>query len=163
MITDYLTVPRRSTQVLLIIYCSLITSSAFYGLGLIRDDVPDPWHRSLVIILTGAGQTVVGVAVWISKSALAFFLLRLFGSCGRKTRWAIIIPPTLLGIFVTSGLFAFWFECRPVSYLWDRLNPNGVCGDAAVYLTLIASVLSFFCDFFYAYLPWRILKNIQSE
>lgn len=148
---------------MLIAYCILITISAFYGFGLTRDEVPDPWDRSLVIIITGAGQTVIGVAVWVSKSSLAFTLLRLFGQCGRKTRYAIIIPPCLLGLFVASGLLAFWTECRPVSYLWDRLNPNGVCGDNAVYLTLIASALSFSCDFLYAALPWWVLKNIQSK
>lgn len=148
---------------MLVCYCIVITISAFYGFGLTRDDVPDPWHRSLVIILTGAGQTIIGLAVWVSKSSLAFTLLRLFSSCGRRVRWAIIMPPCLLGIFVTSGLFAFWFECRPVSYLWDRLNPNGVCGDTAVYLTLIASGFSFMCDFFYAALPWWVLKHIQSR
>lgn len=148
---------------MLVTYCTLITISASYGFGLIRDQVPDPWHRSLVIILTGAGQTVIGVAVWVSKSSLAFTLLRLFGQTGRKTRYAIIIPPCLLGLFVASGLLAFWTECRPVSYLWDRLNPDGVCGDVAVYLTLIASVLSFLCDFLYAAMPWWVLKNIQSK
>ncbi|POS69142.1 hypothetical protein DHEL01_v212464 [Diaporthe helianthi] len=148
--------------VLLVVYCGLITASCFYGFGLIRDDVPNPWHRSLVIILTNAGQTVVGVAVWVSKTALAFFLLRIFGACGQKTRWAIIIPPILLGLFVTAGLLAFWLECRPISYLWDRLNPNGVCGDTAVYLNLIAAILSFLCDFIFAALPWFALRNIQS-
>lgn len=150
-------------QVLLVTYCVLITISAFYGFGLIRDDVPDPWDRSLVIILTNAGQTVVGVAVWISKTALAFFLLRIFGACGRKTRWTIILPPVLLGLFVTSGLLAFWLECRPISYLWDRLNPDGVCGDTAVYLNLIAAILSFLCDFIFAALPWFTLRKIQSK
>lgn len=117
----------------------------------------------MVIILTNAGQTVVGVAVFISKTALAFFLLRIFGACGRKTRWTIILPPILLGLFVTSGLLAFWLECRPISYLWDRLNPNGVCGDIAVYLNLIAAILSFLCDFIFAALPWFTLRNIQSK
>ncbi|KAG6354618.1 hypothetical protein INS49_004636 [Diaporthe citri] len=147
--------------VLLVAYCVLITVSAFYGFGLIRDDVPDPWDRSMVIILTNAGQTVVGVAVWISKTALAFFLLRIFGACGRKTRWTIILPPVLLGLFVTAGLLAFWLECRPISYLWDRLNPDGVCGDTAVYLNLIAAILSFLCDFIFAALPWFTLRKIQ--
>lgn len=152
-----------SSQVMLVGYCILITVSAFYGFGLTRDEVPDPWDRSLVIILTGAGQTVVGLAVWVSKSSLASTQLRLFGQCGNKIRNTIIIPPCLLGIFVVAGLLAFWTECRPVSYLWDRLNPNGVCGDTAVYLTLIASALSFSCDFLYAALPWWVLKNIQSK
>lgn len=117
----------------------------------------------MVIILTNAGQTVVGVAVWFSKTALAFFLLRIFGACGRKTRWTIILPPALLGLFVTSGLLAFWLECRPISYLWDRLNPDGVCGDVAVYLNLIAAILSFLCDFIFAALPWFTLRKIQSK
>lgn len=117
----------------------------------------------MVIILTNAGQTVVGVAVWISKTALAFFLLRIFGACGRKTRWTIILPPVLLGLFVTAGLLAFWLECRPISYLWDRLNPDGICGDNAVYLNLIAAILSFLCDFIFAALPWFTLRNIQSK
>lgn len=117
----------------------------------------------MVIILTNAGQTVVGVAVWISKTALAFFLLRIFGACGRKTRWTIILPPVLLGLFVTAGLLAFWLECRPISYLWDRLNLDGVCGDTAVYLNLIAAILSFLCDFIFAALPWFTLRNIQSK
>lgn len=117
----------------------------------------------MVIILTNAGQTVVGVAVWISKTALAFFLLRIFGACGRKTRRTIVLPPIFLGLFVTSGLFAFWLECRPISYLWDRLHPGGVCGDSAVYLNLIASIISFLCDFIYAALPWWALRNIQSK
>lgn len=117
----------------------------------------------MVIILTNAGQTVIGVAVWISKTALAFFLLRIFGACGGKTRWTIILPPAFLGLFVTAGLLAFWLECHPISYLWDRLNPDGVCGDSAVYLNLIAAVLSFFCDFIFAALPWWTLKNIQSK
>lgn len=150
-------------QALLVVYCGLITASCFYGFGLIRDDVPDPWHRSLVIILTNAGQTVVGVADWVSKTALAFFLLRIFGACGRKTRWTIIVPPVLLGLFVTAGLLAFWLECKPISYLWDRLNPDGVCGDTAVYLNLIAAILSFLCDFIFAALPWFTLRNIQSK
>lgn len=148
---------------MLVGYCILITISAFYGFGLTRDEVPDPWDRSLVIILTGAGQTVIGLAVWVSKSSLASTQLRLFGQCGKKIRYTIIIPPCLLGMFVVAGLLVFWTECRPISYLWDRLNPNGVCGDVAVYLTLIASALSFLCDFLYAALPWWVLKDIQSK
>lgn len=150
------------SQVLLVIYCILITISAFYGFGHIRDDVPNPWDRSLVIILTNAGQTVIGVAVAVSKTSLAFFLLRIFGACGPKTRWAIKLPPVLLGMFVFGGLLSFWLECRPISYLWDRLIPDGVCGDVGVYLNLGAGVMSFVCDFIFAGLPWFALRNVQS-
>lgn len=153
----------RPRQVLLVVYCILITISSFYGFGHIRDDVPIAQNRSLVIILTNAGQTVIGIAVWMSKTSLAFFLLRIFGSCGSKTLWAIKIPPVILGLIVFAGLMSFWLECRPISYLWDRLIDGGTCGGGAVYLNLIAAFLSFGCDFIYAALPWFALRNVQSK
>jgi hypothetical protein len=146
---------------MLLIYCSLITVAAQYGFGQEIKNISNPDDIKQAIIWEAAGQTVVVFAVWVSKSSLAFFLLRLVSTRGQKI--AIMVPNVALGLIVTAALIAFWFSCHPVSFLWDRTTTGGYCVTTGTTISYIAGVVSVFVDFWYAGFPWYMLRGVHSK
>lgn len=141
---------------MLVIYSICISVASTRGFGKPMADIPTKSDITTAILWEAAGQTFVVFAVWVSKSSLAFFLLRLAGS--RKQKIAIMIPNVALCLSVTAALLLFWLGCKPIAYLWDRSIPGGTClATETTSVSLLAGCLSIFTDFFYASFPWYLL------
>lgn len=145
---------------MLLFYCVAITIAAHYGFGQVLQDIPTASDIRKAILWEAVGQTVVVVAVWVSKTSLACFLLRLISN-NPKHRIAIIIPSAALGISVSLAIIFFWLDCRPIAFLWDRSIPGGYCLATGNYVSIVAGSISVFTDLWYAGFPWYLLWGMQ--
>lgn len=144
---------------MLVIYCALITAASHYGFGQDLEVIRTKSDITTAILLESSGQTVVVLAVWVSKTSLALFLMRLTISVYQKV--AISIPSIALGIAILASLISFWLGCRPLAFLWDRSIPGGYCLELTNDLSYLAGSLSILTDFWYAVFPWYMLRGIQ--
>jgi hypothetical protein len=101
----------------------------------------------------------------IAKISIAVALLRLtVQKSHRIILWAII------GIVIVIGL-VFWlillFDCIPVSYFWDRVDPTatGTCltTDILLAIAYLYSSLTIVCDFSLGILPVILVWNLQMN
>lgn len=144
---------------MLIIYCVTITIAAHYGFGQDLGAISNPIDITKAILWEAAGQTIVVLAVWVSKTSLALFLLHLISSPKQKA--AIIIPCALLGVAVVAALLSWWLDCRPISFFWDRAIPGGTCLEAGDYVSIVAGSTSVFTELWYATFPWYMFWTVQ--
>lgn len=98
----------------------------------------------------------------ISKLSFALFLLRITRT--RAHSW--IIYGASLGAVVGAIIFFFVnvFQCRPVSFFWDRSQP-GECLDMDIVIAIIYfySAISVITDFTFAILPGFVIWNLQLK
>lgn len=105
----------------------------------------------------------------VAKVAIAWALLRLaVHRFHRIILWVVIV------IVVCIGL-VFWvillFDCQPVSYFWQRLNPfeKGTCmsTDILLIVAYVYSGLTICCDFTLGLLPvcfiWKLQMNRRTK
>ncbi|CAN8100113.1 unnamed protein product [Discula destructiva] len=144
---------------MLIIYCVMITVAAQYGFGQELGAISNPADITKAILWEAIGQTVVVLAVWVSKTSLALFLLRLISS--PRQRIAIMFPCILLGVAIVAALLSYWLDCRPIAFFWDRSIPGGECLEAGDYVSIVAGAISVFTDLWYAAFPWYMLWAVQ--
>ena len=60
-----------------------------------------------------------------AKIALLIFYARIFTI--RKFRIAAYVVGLLVLAYGLAALFGFFFQCRPLEYIWDRTIPGGKC------------------------------------
>lgn len=144
---------------MLVIYCVLITVAAHYGFGQDLEAIDSHSDITRAILWEAAGQTIVVLAVWVSKTSLALFLMRLTSS--RNQKLAIMVPSVVLGLIIVASLISYWFDCRPLAFLWDRSIPGGYCLAVTNYISLTAGCISIFIDVWYAAFPWYMLWDVQ--
>lgn len=61
----------------------------------------------------------------MSKASVALFLLRIvLRPWHIALLWSVIITTTIFSTITTTLLF---FQCKPVSFLWDQSAPGGYC------------------------------------
>lgn len=148
-----------SPQAMLVIYCVLITVAAHYGFGQDLEAIGSQKTITKAILWEAAGQTVVVLAVWVSKTSLAIFLIRLTSS--PRQQLAIMGPSVALGLVIIASLVSYWFDCRPLAFLWDRSIPGGYCLAVTNYISLAAGCFSVLLDLWYAAFPWYMLWGVQ--
>lgn len=140
-------------------YCVLITVAAHYGFGQDLESIDSQPDITKAILWEAVGQTIVVLAVWVSKTSLALFLMRLTSS--RNQKLAIMVPSAVLGLVILASLISYWFDCRPLAFLWDRSIPGGYCLPVTNYISLAAGCISVFIDVWYAAFPWYMLWDVQ--
>ncbi|KND93230.1 hypothetical protein TOPH_02471 [Tolypocladium ophioglossoides CBS 100239] len=95
-----------------------------------------------------------------SKLSFALFLLRI--TTTRIHAW--IIHSASLGVVVAGIVFFFvtLFQCRPISYFWDRGQP-GECLEMDVIMAIayLYSAFSVITDFTFAILPGFVIWNLK--
>lgn len=58
------------------------------------------------------------------------------------------------------AVLCIWVTCQPVSFAWDRTDPNGSCGHATIML-LIVGGLDVLGDIVIFVIPITVIKHIQ--
>ena len=60
------------------------------------------------------------------KTSLILLYHRIF-SVVRWYRWVLAFAESIVACYFVVCLFTAIFECKPVSYYWDKSNPHGRC------------------------------------
>lgn len=60
------------------------------------------------------------------KTSLVLLYHRIFGVV-RWYRWVLAFAESIVACYFIVCLFTAIFECKPVSYYWDKSNPHGKC------------------------------------
>ncbi|KAJ5887854.1 hypothetical protein N7495_007895 [Penicillium taxi] len=148
------------TWFLMVIFVSLCTASATYGMGVHAWYLTESQKAHGMLLLL-CGQSVISMAMGLSKSAVSLFLLRIvIQRWQRIFLWFWIITIMFLSIFLSITVFA---QCTPTRSIWDpRVQSNG----CVLNLTNIATVLcvwSALMDFVLAIFPWVALWKINMK
>ena len=97
-----------------------------------------------------------------SKLSFAWFLLRI--TTTRVHSW--IIYGASIGAIIGAMIFFFvtLFQCRPISFFWDRSQP-GECLNMDVICDIVYfySAISVITDFTFAILPAFVIWNLKLK
>ncbi|KAI0150786.1 hypothetical protein GGR57DRAFT_471589 [Xylariaceae sp. FL1272] len=144
----------------LLLMTSFYTKSATLGLGQSNASIGNEDDIVEAILWEAIGQTFTVLGTAIAKWSLGLFLLRLV-----VVRWqrnvVIIAMGSVLAASI-SVLFAFWLQCRPFRYLWDRRIP-GYCPISAIPASTVLNVTTVIVDFVFAFLPWVFIWKLQMN
>lgn len=137
-----------------------ITIAATYGFGQPFAAIPNRSDATRGILWEVGGQTILAIGVWLSKTSLASFLLRLGANTPRRA--VLVAPCVVLGLATLLAVALLWTMCRPVAFFWDRTLPQGgSCSSTGEYASIVAGAVSVLCDFWYAAYPWFMLWNVR--
>ena len=76
-----------------------------------------------------AWMVLYGLAVAVSKLAILFLYTRVFTTRNPTfTSISFLIGFIVVGVCI-ANTFGTIFQCRPVSYVWDKSVPGGTCVD----------------------------------
>ncbi|PLB42583.1 uncharacterized protein BDW47DRAFT_121684 [Aspergillus candidus] len=145
---------------LMVAFAALCTAAAMTGMGTHYDKLsPDEFSRGMLFLL--AGQSVVSLAMGLSKCAVAAFLMRILVKTWHKAfLWFWNISIMILSIFLSITVFV---QCTPVESIWDPRVPKKGC---SLNLTVIATVMcawSAVLDFVLALFPWVALWDLNMK
>ncbi|TVY88101.1 hypothetical protein LAWI1_G005889 [Lachnellula willkommii] len=151
-----------ASWVLMLAFACLISAAVHYGMGTHVDqlDINQVTHGVLMILI---GQSAVALAMGLSKTAVAIFLMRIVTKTWHKiVLWFWIVTIMFLSLLVAIAVFA---QCTPTKSIWDpRVKAAGqVCH---MNLALAAEVLcswSAAMDFFLAVYPWFVLWSVNIK
>ncbi|KAL4907811.1 hypothetical protein BDW74DRAFT_189220 [Aspergillus multicolor] len=148
------------TWVLMVAFCALCTASATYGMG-VHADLLSQHQNSHGMLLLLVGQTVISIAMGLSKCAVTAFLMRIVVNKWHKAfLWFWNITIMALSLLLAISVFA---QCTPVQSIWDSRVPQQSC---PLDLTQIATVMcawSAVLDFVLALFPWYALWNLNIK
>lgn len=133
-------------------FAGLCTGAAHYGMGVHADhlEVDESTHGMLLLL---AGQSVIAIAMGLSKCAVAAFLMRIV-----VKKWFVQQKNLYLAVLLTSArhIVFLWFwnisimvlsillaitvfaQCTPVQSIWDPRIPSESC---PLSLTVMAKVM----------------------
>lgn len=79
--------------------------------------------------------------------------------------WLIYAVATLAAVSGIVATFIIVFQCKPVSYFWDKSIEGGKCISQEVTLGAFYaySVIAAVCDITIGVLPIFLLKNLQTN
>ncbi|TVY16995.1 hypothetical protein LARI1_G003330 [Lachnellula arida] len=151
-----------ASWVLMLAFACLISAAVHYGMGthVSQLDIDQVTHGVLMILI---GQSAVALAMGLSKTAVAIFLMRIVTKTWHKiVLWFWIVTIMFLSLLVAIAVFA---QCTPTKSIWDpRVKAAGqVCH---MNLALAAEVLcswSAAMDFFLAVYPWFVLWSVNIK
>ncbi|KAJ5782941.1 hypothetical protein N7457_004715 [Penicillium paradoxum] len=148
------------TWLLMAAFAGLCTGAAYYGMGVHADRLTvDESVHGMLLLLTG--QSIISIAMGLSKCAVAAFLMRIV-----IKKWHIYflwfwnISIMVLSILLAITVFA---QCTPVYSIWDPRVPPESC---PLNLALTATVMcawSAVLDFVLAFFPWIALWNLNIK
>ncbi|KAG6004491.1 hypothetical protein E4U54_000531 [Claviceps lovelessii] len=97
------------------------------------------------------------------KLSFAWFLLRI---TTHRLHRLVIYAASLCTVLAGLAFFLVTlFQCRPVSYYWDKTDQHGACVpmDIIMALAYVYSVFSVLTDFTFAILPAFVIWGLQLE
>ncbi|KAI2464229.1 hypothetical protein F4781DRAFT_425700 [Annulohypoxylon bovei var. microspora] len=154
---DYLLVLTWVFQALFVVL--MIVSSA-YGFGQHTTDISSDDIR-IATKIELMGQFAVSLAMGLSKTSVAMFLMRIIVAVRHKViLWFWIITIMAWSLLLAISCFA---QCTPVEALWDTRIKIESC---SLNLTTIAFIMcswSAAMDFFLAAFPWIVLWNLNMQ
>ncbi|KAH7108955.1 hypothetical protein EDB81DRAFT_736848, partial [Dactylonectria macrodidyma] len=136
------------------------TIAGHYGFGQDTSAVAtkDPELVINALLLESIGQTFAVLGMALAKWSLGLFLLRIVQELWHKIAiWGMMC--ILMGISIAT-VFVFWFQCKPIRYLWDQRG-DGECHVDVLPACLLLGVICVLTDLFFALFPWIILWNLQ--
>ncbi|KAF7530864.1 hypothetical protein G7054_g9454 [Neopestalotiopsis clavispora] len=149
-----------ASWIFMVAFAVLFTISSMYGFGqhvdaLEREDI------KMATLIELCGQFMVSLAMGLSKTGVALFLMRIITNKWQiAVLWGWIVIMMALSILLAVSCFA---QCYPVQSLWDADVTIEAC---PINLTKIAFVMCSFSaamDFFLALCPYYALKDLNMK
>ncbi|KAK3377230.1 hypothetical protein B0T24DRAFT_237074 [Lasiosphaeria ovina] len=131
------------------------------GLGKYPCDIDIANLPSIGLIGPQFGGTVNLMAITLSKTAFAITLLRLTEGGLNKFIWFLLVSMNLI---TAANMFIIWFKCAPIAKSWNPFM-EGTCisSDASNGFGVFWGVYSGVCDIVLAFVPWRLVWNLQMH
>ncbi|KAE9369367.1 hypothetical protein N431DRAFT_380251 [Stipitochalara longipes BDJ] len=107
-----------------------------------------------------AGVLAIFAAIY-SKTSFAITLLRISEGRTRILLWFIIIS---VNIALGGSALIPWIQCRPVEKNWNLMAP-GKCWNLKIfsYYGMASSAFSGAMDILLAFIPWKMVWNLQMK
>ncbi|KAI1138447.1 hypothetical protein F5Y05DRAFT_418770 [Hypoxylon sp. FL0543] len=154
---DYLLMVTWIFQALFVAF--MIASSA-YGFGQHRTDISSEDVRMATKIEL-VGQFAVSLAMGLSKTSVAMFLMRIVVAVWHKVvLWFWIVTMMAWSLLLAISVFA---QCTPVEALWDARVKIKSCPINLTNIAFIMCSWSAAMDFFLAAFPWAVLWNLNMQ
>ncbi|KAI0128641.1 hypothetical protein BJ170DRAFT_693472 [Xylariales sp. AK1849] len=149
-----------ASWIFMLAFTIAFTISSIYGFGQHVSDLGKEDIKNATLVEL-CGQFMVAIAMGLSKTGVALFLMRIINTKWQKfILWGWIITIMFLSVFLAVSCFA---QCYPVQSLWDTDVKVQYC---ALNLTNIAFVMCSFSaamDFFLALCPYYVLKDLNMK
>ncbi|KAI1774371.1 hypothetical protein F4818DRAFT_80454 [Hypoxylon cercidicola] len=146
------------TWVLQMTFVVLMIVSSVYGFGQHTTDITAEDIRKATKIEV-VGQFTISLAMGLSKTAVASFLMRIVVEVWHKVvLWFWIVTMMCWSCLLAISCFA---QCTPVEAIWDARITDKSC---PINLTTIAFIMcswSAAMDFFLAAFPWVVLWKLN--
>ncbi|KAL4953577.1 hypothetical protein BDW69DRAFT_184368 [Aspergillus filifer] len=148
------------TWVLMVAFAGLCTASATYGMGVHASDLTDEEiSRGMLLLLSG--QSVIAIAMGISKCAVAAFLMRIVVNKWHKAfLWFWNITIMALSILLAVVVFA---QCTPIASIWDSRVKSHGCPISMPKVATVMCAWSAVLDFVLAFFPWYALWQLNMK
>ncbi|KAL4928050.1 uncharacterized protein BDV17DRAFT_298785 [Aspergillus undulatus] len=148
------------TWILMVAFAGLCTASAMYGMGVHATEltVEEQSHGMLLLL---SGQSVVSIAMGVSKCAVSAFLMRIVVNKWHKAfLWFWNITIMFLSILLAIVVFA---QCTPVESIWDSRVPSQGCPISMPKVATVMCAWSAVLDFVLAFFPWYALWQLNMK
>ncbi|KAI1377155.1 hypothetical protein F4677DRAFT_417532 [Hypoxylon crocopeplum] len=154
---DYLLVITWVLQALFTIFMII---SSVYGFGQHTTDI-SPEDVRMATLIELIGQFAVSLAMGLSKTAVAMFLMRIVVAIWHKAiLWFWIVTMMAWSILLAISCFA---QCTPVEALWDARIKDKICHMNLTNIAFIMCSWSAAMDFFLAAFPWVVLWKLNMQ
>ncbi|KAK0712526.1 hypothetical protein B0T26DRAFT_752753 [Lasiosphaeria miniovina] len=140
---------------------SIVQTVVNLGFGKYPCDIDIANLPSIGLIGPQFGGTVNLIAITLSKTAFAITLLRLTEGGLNRFIWFLLVSMNLI---TAANIFILWFKCAPIAKSWSPFM-EGTCisSDATNGFGVFWGVYSGVCDIVLAFVPWRLVWNLQMH
>lgn len=140
-------------------YASCITAGTIHGLGRLASELAlgEPVEAMKMEIL---GQAICILNIAVSKSAIAFFLLRILAKGRHKAIiWVCIISTTIISCVCAAAAF---LQCDPIPKVWNHQIP-GECKLDFRTIGMTTSAYAVVMDFVLAIFPCFVVWGLKMK
>ncbi|KAI2607900.1 hypothetical protein GGR54DRAFT_395521 [Hypoxylon sp. NC1633] len=154
---DYLLI---ITWVFQTLFTALMIASSIYGFGQHTTDI-SPEDVRMATKVEVIGQFAVSLAMGLSKTAVAMFLMRIVVVAWHKAiLWFWIVTMMAWSMLLAISCFA---QCTPVEAIWDARIQDKTCHLNLTDIAFIMCSWSAAMDFFLAAFPWVVLWKLNMQ
>ncbi|KAF2651520.1 hypothetical protein K491DRAFT_606738, partial [Lophiostoma macrostomum CBS 122681] len=145
-----------------ITYCCCSITGVQYGTGRHHSDLSDQ-NIHTAKHLWWFCYLFYCVSMITSKVSIGWFLLRI--ATKRVHSWIIAAAMCISVVAGVVFFFVVMFQCKPISYFWDKTDPSGQCLhiDVIIGLGYLYSVFSIISDFTFALIPAFLVWNLRLK
>ncbi|KAH8649225.1 hypothetical protein BX600DRAFT_529756 [Xylariales sp. PMI_506] len=149
-----------SSWALMFIFSVFFTISAIAGFGQHVSDIGAQDIQEATFYEL-CGQFAVALAMGLSKTGVALFLLRIITKFWQKiVLWGWIGIMMFLSVLLAITCFT---QCYPVQSLWDANIESIACPLDLTYVAYVMCSFSAAMDFFLAFCPYYVLKDLNMK